>query len=100
MRRILRERFPDLPSFWLEADTATIRDTALRALSHNQTVWDCAVRHLGLWAALAVFAAVGSLLRVGTATGPWGVPLAVFLISTLGGATALIILNCLANPNF
>jgi hypothetical protein len=99
-RLILRQQYPDIPSFWLDADAALIRDTTVKALAHNQTVWDCAVRNLGFWGAMAVFAAVGSLLIVGTATGPWGVPLAIFLIGVLGGTTATIVLNCLANPNW
>lgn len=100
VRRILRERYPDIPSFWLEADAATIRETTLRALAHNLTLWDCMVGHLGYWGALATFAAVGSVIIVCTATGPWGGPLALFLIATLGSGTAFIVFNCLANPNW
>jgi hypothetical protein len=98
-RRVLRERYPAIPSFWLEADAVTIRETTLRALAHNQTVWDCVVRRLGWWAALAVFAAAGAFLIVGTATGPWGVPLAIWLIGVLGGSTAVIVMNCVMNPS-
>jgi hypothetical protein len=57
------------------------------------------IRHIGFWATLAAFAVAGAFLIVGTATGPWGVPIAIFLIAVLGDGTAVIALNCFANPN-
>jgi hypothetical protein len=99
-RRIVRKQYPEIPNFCLDADAVTIRETVIRALAHNQTVWDCVVRHLGYWGALAVFAALGGILIVGTATGPWGLPLAIWLIGVLGGGTAAIVLNCVLNPSW
>ncbi|HRC86123.1 MAG TPA: hypothetical protein PK413_10980 [Thermoanaerobaculia bacterium] len=99
-RRILSERVPAIPSFWLEADAATVAGTMVRALAHNRTVWDCVVAHLGYWAALGIFAVAGAFLIVGTATGPWGIPLAIWLIGVIGGGSAAIVLNCVANPNW
>lgn len=95
----LRRHFPDLPERWLDADGPEVHAITLDALRHNRTVWDCVVAHLGFWAALAIFAAVGAFLIVGTATGPWGIPLAIWLIGVLGGGTAVIVLNCVLNPN-
>ncbi len=100
VRAALRKNFPDIPDFWLDADAPRIRETALEALQHNRSVWDCCVAHLGYWAAVVIFAAVGAFLIVGTATGPWGIPLAVWLISVLGFGTAVIVLNCVKNPNW
>lgn len=99
-REILRERFPDIPEFWLDADAEEIKSTTLQALAHNRTVWDCVVAKVGYWAALAIFAAAGAFLIVGTAFGPWGIPLAIWLIAVLGGGTAVIVLNCVMNPNW
>ena len=95
----LSKHFPDLPQRWLDADGAEVHKITLDALRHNRTVWDCVVAHLGFWAALAIFAACGAFLIVGTATGPWGIPLAIWLIGVLGGGTAVIVLNCVLNPN-
>ena len=89
-----------MPVFWLEADAREVRDTTVRALSTNQSVWDCVVRHLGFWAAIWVFAAAGAALIVGTATGPWGTALAIWLIGVLGGSTAVLVFNCLRNPSW
>lgn len=60
--------------------------------------WNCLVRHLGIWGALAVFSALGAALIILTGTGPIGVPLIVWLIATFGGGTAVIILNCALRP--
>ena len=98
-RHILDENYPGFPEFWLDADAVKIRDAALLGFKHNRTVWDCCVAHLGFWATLAVFAAVGAFLIVGTATGPWGLPLAIFLIATLGLGSGTIVGNCVLNPN-
>jgi hypothetical protein len=98
-KELLRQHYPDLPGELLEADGPQLRELALRALAHNRTVWDCCVAHLGWWGALWVFALVGALLIVGTATGPWGIPLAIFLISVLGAGTGVIVMNCVLNPN-
>ena len=99
-REILRERFPGIPEFWLDADADAIKSTTLRALAHNRSVCDCVVAKVGYWATLAIFAAAGAFLIVGTATGPWGIPLAIWLIGVLGGGTATIVLNCVMNPNW
>jgi hypothetical protein len=98
-RQILDEHYPGFPKFWLDADADKIREAALQGFKHNRTVWDCCVAHLGFWAALAVFAAAGAFLIVGTATGPWGIPLAIFLIATLGLGSGTIVANCVLNPN-
>jgi hypothetical protein len=98
-KEILRERYPDVPGDLLEAEGPELRELAVRALEHNRTVWDCCVAHLGWWGALWVFAIAGAFLIVGTATGPWGVPLAIWLIGVLGGGTAVIVMNCMLNPN-
>lgn len=98
-RELLDEHFPYLPAEILDADGAQLREFAVRALEHNRTVWDCCVAHLGWWGALGVFALAGALLIVGTATGPWGTALAIWLIGVLGGGTAVIVMNCLLNPN-
>lgn len=100
VRRVLREHYPGIPEFFLDADPARIHDTTIQALLHNRTVWDCCVAHLGWWGAVAVFAAAGAFLIVGTATGPWGIPLAVWLIGMFGGGTAVILLNCVWNPQW
>jgi hypothetical protein len=60
--------------------------------------WNCLVRHLGWWGALAVFSALGAALIILTGTGPIGLPLTIWLIGTFGGGTAVIILNCAINP--
>jgi hypothetical protein len=60
--------------------------------------WNCLVRHLGVWGALAVFSALGAALIILTGTGPIGLPLTIWLIGTFGGGTAVIILNCALNP--
>lgn len=98
-KEILQENYPELPAEVLDADGPELHQLAVNALHHNRTVWDCCVAHLGWWAALWVFAAVGALLIVGTATGPWGIPLAIWLIAVLGGGTAVIVMNCVLNPN-
>ena len=98
-REILREHFPDLPHAIVDADGRQLREIALNGLEHNRTVWDCVVSKLGLWAAIAIFAAVGAFLIVGTATGPWGIPLTIWLIAVLGGGTGTIVGNCVLNPN-
>lgn len=98
-RRIIAGHVPDFPSKLLDADAAAIQEIAVQGIGHNRTVWDCVVSKIGYWAALAVFAAFGALLIIGTATGPWGVPLAIFLAATLGGGTAVIVANCVLNPN-
>lgn len=101
LRRILREQYPDSPSYWLEADAATIRDTALRVLAHNRTLWDCMVAHQGYWGALAAFAAIGGLIIYFTATaGPAGPILVYSLIAILGSGTAFMFLTCFANPDW
>lgn len=98
-KQILHEHYPQLPLAVLDADGPELHQLATRALQHNRTVWDCCVAHLGWWGALWVFAAVGALLIVGTATGPWGIPLLIWLIAVLGGGTAVIVMNCVLNPN-
>jgi len=98
-RRVLSEHFPDLPDAILDADGPALRDIATRGLEHNRTVWDCVVAKLGFWAALGIFAAAGAFLIVGTATGPWGIPLAIWLIGVIGGGSAVIVANCVLNPN-
>lgn len=60
--------------------------------------WNCLVRHLGIWGALAVFSALGAALIILTGTGPIGIPLIIWLIATFGGGTAVIILNCALSP--
>jgi hypothetical protein len=67
--------------------------------SSNRTVWECLVSKIGIWGAILVFAALGAAFIVATATGPFGVALTVWLISTFGGGTAVLILNCIRNPN-
>lgn len=98
-KRIFAEHFPDFPREILDADGARLREIAVRGIEHNRTVWDCVVSKIGYWVALGVFAAFGALLIIGTATGPFGVPLAIFLAATLGGGTAVIVANCVLNPN-
>ena len=98
-KEILREHFPEIPSEILDADGRELHRLAVRALEHNRTVWDCCVAHLGWWATLFVFAVAGAFLIVGTATGPWGIPLLIWLIGVLGGGTAVIVFNCVLNPN-
>jgi hypothetical protein len=98
-REILRDRFPELPEAVIDADAPQLREFAFKALQHNRTVWDCVVSKLGFWAALGIFAAAGAFLIVGTATGPWGVPLAIWLIGVIGGGSAVIVANCVLNPN-
>jgi hypothetical protein len=100
VRKALRDHYPDLPESWLDMDAAELRGAMVDALHHNQSVWDCCVRHLGWWATLAVFAAAGAFLIVGTATGPWGIPLLIWLIGVLGGGTAVIVFNCVLNPSW
>lgn len=100
VRRILREHYPGILESVLDADSVQLREVMIRALSHNRTVWDCCVAHLGVWATIAIFAVAGGFLIVGTATGPWGIPLAIWLIGLLGGATAMIVLNCVMNPEW
>lgn len=100
VRRILHEHYPEIPESLLNADAAQLHEMIIRALRHNRTVWDCCVAHLGLWATMAVFAVAGAFLIVGTATGPWGIPLAIWLIGVLGGGTAMIVLNCVMNPEW
>lgn len=100
VRKILLEHYPGILESVLDADSVQLRDMMIRALRHNRTVWDCCVAHLGLWATMAVFAVAGAFLIVGTATGPWGIPLAIWLIGLLGGATAMIVLNCVMNPEW
>ncbi len=100
VRKTIREHFPQIPQSLLDADAQQIRDMAMQALAHNRTVWDCCVAHLGWWATIAVFAAVGAFLIVGTATGPWGIPLAIWLIGVLGGGTGAIVANCVMNPEW
>lgn len=99
LRRILQEHYPDIPAFWLDADADQIKNTTLQALSSDRTVWDCVVAHLGEAAAILIFALVGGLLIVGTATGPWGIPLAIWLIGVIGAGNAVIVGNCVINPN-
>ncbi len=98
-RRILLEHFGDMPSEILNADGPRLRQIALDGLAHNRTVWDCVVSKLGFWAALGIFAAVGAFLIVGTATGPWGLPLAIWLIAVLGFGSGTIVGNCVRNPD-
>jgi hypothetical protein len=98
-RALLAEHFPYLPHELVAADAERLHEFAVHALEHNRTVWDCCVAHLGWWGALAVFAIAGAFLIVGTATGPWGIPLAIWLIGVLGGGTAVIVMNCVINPN-
>ncbi len=98
-KRIFVDHFPDFPREILEADGPRLRDIAVQGIDHNRTVWDCVVAKIGYWAALCVFAAFGALLIVGTATGPWGIPLAIWLAGTLGGGTAVLVADCVLNPN-
>lgn len=98
-RRIFTERFPDFPGELLDADGPALKEIAVRGIQHNRTVWDCVVSKIGYWAALGVFVLFGSLLIIGTATGPWGIPLAIFLAATLGAATAVMVANCVLHPN-
>lgn len=100
VRKILREHYPGVLESILDADADQLRDMMTRALAHNRTVWDCCVAHLGVWATIAIFAVAGGFLIVGTATGPWGIPLAIWLIGLLGGATAMVVLNCVMNPEW
>lgn len=60
--------------------------------------WNCLVRHLGWWGALAVFSALGAALIILTGTGPIGLALTIWLIASFGGGTAVIILNCATRP--
>ena len=98
-RKILQENFGDIPREILDADGPKLRQIALDGLAHNRTVWDCVVSKLGFWAALGIFAAVGAFLIVGTATGPWGLPLTIWLIAVLGFGSGTIVGNCVLNPD-
>jgi hypothetical protein len=98
-KRILVENFDDIPKQILDADGPQLRKYALDGLGHNRSVWDCVVAKLGFWAALGIFAAVGAFLIVGTATGPWGLPLAIWLIAVLGFGSGTIVGNCVLNPD-
>jgi hypothetical protein len=98
-RRILVENFDDVSKEILDADGPQLRKFALDGLKHNRTVWDCVVSKLGFWAALGIFAAVGAFLIVGTATGPWGLALTVWLIAVLGFGSGTIVGNCVLNPD-
>jgi hypothetical protein len=98
-KRILIENFEDIPRQILDADSSQLRRYVLDGLAHNRSVWDCVVAKLGIWAALAIFAAVGAFLIVGTATGPWGIPLTIWLIGVLGLGSGTIVGNCVLNPD-
>jgi hypothetical protein len=58
---------------------------------------ECLIRHLGLWAMIAIVAALGAAIIIVTATGGITAPLIVWLVATFGGGTAYIIINCAAN---
>jgi hypothetical protein len=62
--------------------------------------WECLVRHLGLWGAIAVFSALGAAIIILTGTGGITLPLIIWLIATFGGGTAYIIINCANNNNW
>lgn len=100
VKRAIRSAAPEFPVELLDASAEELRDIAVRGIEHNRTVWDCVVSKVGYWAALGIFAAFGALLIIGTATGPFGVPLVIFLSATLGLGTATIVGNCVLNPNF
>jgi len=59
---------------------------------------NCLRRHLGTFAFVAVIAAVGAVIIVGTALVPITAPLTIWLIATLGLGNATIVLNCMRNP--
>ena len=99
VREIIRKRAPDFPDYVLDSEPEELREIAIKGLEHNRTVWECVRSKLGLFAALAIFAAVGAFLIVGTAFGPWGIPLAIWLISVLGFGTGTVVGNCVKNPN-
>lgn len=98
-RAIFHKQMPDFPDRIVDGDAQELRDIAIRALEHNRTVFQCVRAHLGLAAAVAIFAAVGAFLIVGTAVGPFGVALAVWLIAVLGIGIGTIVANCVLNPN-
>jgi hypothetical protein len=98
-REIFRKQSPDFPDYIVDGEAQELREIAIRGLEHNRTVFECVRAKLGLFAAVAIFAAVGAFLIVGTATGPFGVALAVWLIAVLGFGTGTIVGNCVKDPN-
>jgi hypothetical protein len=79
---VLRAIFPELPDFWIEADSAVLHDRIISNLLINQTVWSCLVRNLGFWAALNVIGtSIIALIMLGAGV-PWQVVLKWLLIFT------------------
>jgi hypothetical protein len=62
--------------------------------------WNCLVRHLGLWGAVAVFSALGAAIIILTGTGGITLPLIIWLVASFGGGTAGIIINCAINNSW
>jgi hypothetical protein len=58
----------------------------------------CLERKLGYFAMVAIIAAVGAAIIIGTATAPITLPLIIWLTATLGAGTATIVLNCMRAP--
>ena len=63
----------------------------------NCTYWDCLVAHLGFWAALVL---IGShIVLISLLAVSWQVALAWAIVYS-GVATAYVLLQCAANPNW
>lgn len=109
----VRRRFPDLP----KVDRATVEARLLGPVRAPQgsaeaagaeggaeaaagrSVLDCCIAHLGWWAVMMIVAVIGAAIIMATATGPFAVPLTIWLVGMVGGATAVLILNCIVTPN-
>lgn len=76
-----------------ESPDAPLQLTAIGVSASN--FWTCLESNLGWWGAVAVMAVAGAILIIGTATAPVTLPLTVWLVSTFGASTAVLILNCL-----
>jgi hypothetical protein len=97
IEKFIRRSLPDVPKFWSRSDCKAIQSDLIEGMLRNRTYWDCLVAHLGFWAALVL---IGShIVLISLLAVSWQVALAWAIVYS-GVATAYVLLQCAANPNW
>jgi hypothetical protein len=97
IEKFIYRALPDVPKFWTRSDSQAIRSDIIKGALLNRSYWDCLVAHLGFWAALVL---IGSHVVFFALLGvSWQVALAWAIVYS-GVATAYVLLQCAANPDW
>lgn len=96
---ILQVQIPEIPSFWMNDNSAELADSLVEHLKLNRTFWDCIVANLGWWAAITLGGGLIIFFILLGSGVPW--PFALLIAGIYQtGATLYFLLQCAYNPEF